>query len=97
MGPWAHGPLGPGPWARAHAQDPIFQVNVAELLNHYACPKNMASWNSPPDPVFSADPSEMQSSGAGHTLGSTRLGGQDDGSLHKLPQTKACHFLSTSY
>ena len=29
----------------------------------------------------------MQSSGTGHALGSTRAGGQDDGSLHKLPQT----------
>ena len=48
----------------------------------------MASWNSPADPPDPPDPSEMQSSGADHTLGSTRAGGQDDGSLNKFPQIR---------
>ena len=61
------------------------------LLNHNACAQNLASWNSPPDPPDPPDPPEMQSSGAGHTLGSTRAGGQDDGSWHKLPQTTWCN------
>ena len=42
-----------------------------------ACAQKQASQNSPADPP---DPPETPSSLAGPTLGSTRAGGQDDGS-----------------
>ena len=59
------------------------------LLNHYACAQNMVSWKSSPDSPDPPDPLEMVSSRADPTLGSTRAGGQDDGSQHKLPQITA--------
>ena len=46
-------------------------------------------WNSSadlPDPADPADPAEVVSRSAARTPPSTRAGGQDDGSLNKLPQ-----------
>ena len=61
------------------------------LLNHHACAQKQASRNSvpdppdPPDPADPADPPETQ-----HPVRNRpwvpHAGGQDYGSLHKLPQ-----------
>ncbi len=45
-------------------------------------------WNSSADPPDPPDPAEVVSRSAARTPPSTRAGGQDDVSLHKLPQTK---------
>ena len=79
---WAtHAPPGPV----VQFLDPTFRVNVAEprsLRTKYSLSElinviaviNVIPGNGP--------------NRAGPELGSTRTGGQDDGSLHKLPQTR---------
>ena len=69
--------------SRNSSADSLDSLSEQMCPKYRTCWQKMASWNSPADP---ADPPEMQSSGAGHTLGSTRAGGHDDGSLHKLPE-----------
>ena len=57
-------------------------------LNHYACAQNLASGNSPPDPADPADPLYLPETGPAEQNRPSipRAGGQDDGSLPKLPQ-----------
>ncbi len=54
-------------------------------------------WNSsadPGNPGNPADPAEVVSRSAARTPPSTRAGGQDDGSLNKLPQISEGHIIT---
>ena len=85
-GPWVRAPMGLGPWAhgpigiRLQFWVPTFRVNVAEpprLLTKYNLSELIPGFHG-----FC----ENGPNWAGPTLGSTRAGGKDDDSLHKLPQ-----------
>ena len=55
-------------------------------LKYHACAQNLASGSSPPDPPDPPDPPEVSHSRQNRPW-VPHAGGQDDGSLHKLPQT----------
>ena len=93
-GPW--GALGPmvgslGMWTN-------FGTALSEqmLLNHHACAQKQASRSSVPDPADPADPPDPPDPAETQHPVRNRpwvphAGGQDYGSLHKLPQITLCN------